>query len=219
MVDATGNDKATITNLDTGESVTCLFRPKEYSFQKSNTWKLGTVKGGDVPQLEFEGGGAASLTMELMFDTYEKGKDVRLEYTNKLWNFMKVNPSKQNPQTGKSEPPRVEFRWGSMWSFKAVITQMTQRFTLFLPTGAPVRAVVTVAFQQAEDTGKYPFQNPTSHSLAGYKTREVKEGDSLDWVAFEEYGNAGLWRKIADANGLNNPMKLAPGSVLLIPPR
>ncbi len=209
---------ATITNLDTGESVNCLFRPKEYTFTKQNNWTRNTVKGGDVPQLEFQGGDSARLTMELFFDTYEKKVDVRAAFTNRLWSFMKINPNKVNPNTGKSEPPRVEFRWGAMWSFRAVITQMTQRFTLFLPTGTPVRAVVSVTFQQAEDTGRFPFQNPTSHGLAGHKTRVVREGDTIDWISFEEYGNATLWRRIADANNLDNPLRLTPGQVLLVPP-
>ena len=209
---------AMITNLETYEVIRCMFRPKEYTFRKSNTWTQGQSTGRNVPQLEFSGGNPATLNMELFFDTYELGVDVRLEFTNRLWNFMKISPTKINPRTGKGEPPRVEFRWGAAWSFKAVITEMTQRFTLFLPNGMPVRAVVTVVFQQVEDPGYFAFQNPTSHGLAGHKIRVVREGDVIDWIAFEEYGDATLWRRVADANGLDNPLRLQPGQALLIPP-
>ena len=210
---------ATVTNLETQESVECMFRPKEYTFSKANNWNFATTKGKNVPQLEFKGGDAATLTMDLFFDTYEKGTDVRTRYTNKLWGFMKINTAKMNQKTGKSEPPKVEFRWGAAWSFKAVITKMTQRFTLFLPDGTPVRATVNVVFQQAEDTGQYPFQNPTSHGLAGHKLRTVREGDMIDYIAFEEYGVPTLWRRIADANHIDDPLRLTPGQVLVIPPR
>jgi nucleoid-associated protein YgaU len=213
-----GLAEATITDTVSGDEVRCLFRPKEYSFSKQNNWARGLVKGKNVPQLEFSGGNAATLNMELFFDTYEKGEDVRAQYTNKLWSMMKINEGNVNDKTKKSEPPKVIFRWGAAWSFKAVITQMTQRFTLFLPNGTPVRATVTVAFQQAEDEGSYPFQNPTSHALAGHKLRVVRQGDRLDWIAFEEYGDATAWRHVADANDLADPLNLEPGQVLLVPP-
>ena len=209
---------ALITNMETFEVIRCMFRPKEYTFTKSNRWTMGRSTGRNVPQLEFSGGDAATLTMELFFDTYEQHMDVRLQYTNRLWNFMKISPRRTNPRTGRGEPPRVEFRWGAAWSFKAVITQMTQRFTMFMPSGMPVRAVVNVTFSQAEEPGEFPFQNPTSYGLAGHTIRVVRDGDTIDWIAYEEYGNPTFWRRIADANNLENPQRLRPGQTLVVPP-
>ena len=78
-----GVEKATITNLDTNETVKCLFRPKEYTFSKTNIWPASTIKGKNVPKLEFSGGEATKLTMELFFDTYESSQDVR-KHTNQI---------------------------------------------------------------------------------------------------------------------------------------
>lgn len=199
-----------------GRTVECMFRPKEYTVTKQNSWQPGEVKGKDVPRLEFRGGGASSLTMELFFDTYEIGKDVRKEYTNKIWELMAIDDSLTDRTTLKGRPPLVQFQWGPVISFKAVITNITQKFTMFKADGTPVRATLTVTFQEAEKPGKYPFQNPTTSSKAGYKVRIVKEGDSLDWIAHEEYGNPALWRFIAETNNLENPMKLSPGQMLSI---
>jgi len=211
--------KATITNLDTGNSVECMFRPKEYTFSKTNSWTQGQVTGGNIPQLEFSGGQPTTLSMELFFDTYESGKDVRKEYTNGIWELMNVTPLTTDPRTGKGRPPICEFRWGSMWSFKAVITRITQRFTLFLPDGTPVRATLTVSFQQVVDENAFPRQNPTTGGGFGYKARVIKEGETIDWIAYDEYGDASMWRFLADTNRLDNPMKLESGQVLSIPPR
>lgn len=201
-----------------GQEVKCMFRPKEYSVTKQNSWNLKEVKGKDVPQLEFSGGGASNLTMELFFDTYESGKDVRKEYTNKIWELTAIDEKLTDKYNRKGRPPKVQFQWGPVISFNAVITNVTQRFSMFKPDGTPVRATLSVTFQEAEKPGKYPFQNPTTSSKPGYRVRVIKEGDSLDWIAHEEYGNPALWRFIADTNDLEDPMKLNPGQALSIAP-
>ena len=200
-----------------GQTVECMFRPKEYTITKQNNWQPGEAKGKDVPQLEFTGGGASNLTMELFFDTYESGNDVR-EYTNKIWELMAIDDKLADKINKKGRPPLVQFQWGPVISFKAVITNITQKFTMFKANGTPVRATLNVTFKEAEKPGKYPFQNPTTSSTPGYKLRVIKEGESLDWIAQEEYGDPALWRLIADTNNLENPMKLSPGQKLSIAP-
>jgi len=46
----------------------------------------------------------------------------------------------------------------------------------------------------------------------------VRSGDRLDNIAAKEYGDAGNWRPIAEANNLDDPRRLQPGHVLIIPP-
>jgi nucleoid-associated protein YgaU len=45
------------------------------------------------------------------------------------------------------------------------------------------------------------------------------QGDTLTSVAQQEYGDPGLWRALADANGVDDPMRLPAGARLLVPPR
>ena len=210
--------KATITNLDTNDSIECLFNPKEYTFTKSNNWSQSKTKGKNVPKLEFNGGNPTDLKVQLFFDTYESGEDVRKKYTNAIWQLAMVNKDKQDPKTKKSQPPKCEFRWGSMWSFKAVLADVTQKFTLFLPDGTPVRATLDVTFRQTEDEGLFPKQNPTSGGMPGHRTRIVKAGETLDWIAAQEYGEAKHWRYIAEVNRIDNPFQMKPGTVLQLPP-
>lgn len=200
-----------------GQSIECMFRPKEYAINKENSWEMGEAKGKSVPQLEFKGGGSSSLTMELFFDTYEKEVDVRI-HTNRIWELMAIDPDLKDRTTAKGRPPLCQFQWGPVISFKAVITSINQTFTMFRPDGTPVRATLKVTFQEAEEAGRYPLQNPTTGSKPGYKVRIVREGEAIDWIAYEEYGNSALWRFIAETNGLENPMKLVPGQRLSIAP-
>ena len=41
----------------------------------------------------------------------------------------------------KGKPTSVLFQWGQTWHFQAVITDIEQQFTLFMPDGTPVRFV------------------------------------------------------------------------------
>jgi hypothetical protein len=210
--------KASIINLDTGgPPITCMFNPKEYAFAKQNSWSQGQTGGTNVPQFEFGGGQPATLTLQFLFDTYTQGKDVRKEHTDAIWALMLVDDSLKDPKSGKARPPKVRFQWGNTWSFDAVITSITQRFTLFLPEGTPVRATLDVAFQQIKDEKLFPKQNPTSGGAGGERVWQVNEGDTLSWIAYKEYGDPTKWRAIADANKLTCVRRLTPGMVLLIP--
>lgn len=203
-------EKAIIINEETGEELRCLFNPSEYTFSKSNKWTPTSNQRKNVPDMKFGGGGKADLTLDLLFDTYEKGEDVR-KYTNKLWDWMVL------PDEGRA-PPRCRFQWGQSWSYEALIESLTQTFSLFLSDGTPVRSIVKVGFIQAGDEQKFPGQNPTTLAKPGYKMRQVREGETLDLIAFAEYGDPALWRFLADINRLHDPLKLEVGQILAIAP-
>lgn len=210
--------KAVIHNLDTNDSVECMFNPKEYTFSKQNRWKFTDQKGKNLPEPEFQSGQPTNLRMQLFFDTYESRVDVRQEYTTKIWDLTRVNEDTKNRKTNKGRPPLCQFQWGTNWAFKAVVTNISQRFTLFLSDGTPVRATLEVTFQQVEDEGLYPRQNPTSGGGEGRKVHIVREGERIDWIATSEYGDPAMWRLIAEQNELNDPLMLEPGQKLAIPP-
>jgi nucleoid-associated protein YgaU len=214
--------KAVIMNVDAGYGVECLFNPKEYTYSKQNSWEQKPVTGANVPQVTFSGGQPATLQMDLFFDTYAQSingqaQDVREAYTDKIWQLMMVDDKLKDQKNKKGRPPTVRFQWGSSWSFNAVITSIQQKFTLFLSDGTPVRATLTVSFQQVQDDSQLPSQNPTSGGIGGERFWTVVEGDTLGWIAYKEYGDATRWRTIADANSLDDVRDLRPGTTLVIP--
>lgn len=211
-----GLEPAVIINRDTQETVHCMFNPNEYTLSKQNQWTREKTKGKNVPTFEFSQGGAQTLKLQLFFDTYAEKQDVN-DHTDPLWDMMMVNPDKTNSKSNKSRPPKVEFQWGGL-AFIGVITNMTEKFTLFEKDGTPLRATVDVTLQQCEDDKDYGRQNPTSGGGEAHKSRTVHAGERIDWIAFEEYGDATEWRRIAVANGLTHPLRLRPGQRLSIPP-
>lgn len=217
--------KATIINILTDQKVVCMFNPKEYTFAKSNKWEEKPAKGKSVAHLEFSGGAPANLKLQLLFDTFEDhpgvnraGEDVR-KLTAGLWDMMKISDKNKDPKTRKGAPPHVRFEWGTLWSFKAVIESISQKFVLFSDDGTPLRAILDVSFRQLEDAGQYPRQNPTSGGNPGEHVRTVREGERLSIIAFEEYGDPAMWRALAHDNAIEDPNRLRAGQTLIIRPR
>ena len=72
----------------------------------------------------------------------------------------------------------------------------------------------------SQDTPDFSNVESGSSSTAT-KIYEVVAGDSLSKIAKREYGNAGEWKRIFEANRdtLKDPDKIYPGQKLNIPPR
>jgi len=213
--------KATLAKLEGGKGVdpklSVLFNPKELTFSKSNTWNPKKTPKENTPELEFGGGGSASLKLQLYFDTYAEGEDVRQKYLNQIYKWVRVDPKLKEKKTDKGRPPEVRFDWAGKVIFDGVISSLSERFTLFLPNGTPVRAVVDLTLTESRDGKFFPKQNPTSGGVGGDRVWVVREGDTLPWIAYTEYNDATEWRVIADANGLTQVRHLVPGTVLVIP--
>jgi hypothetical protein len=210
--------KVTITNLTTNESKECQFNPKQFSLSKRVAWSQQDTKKKNVSNWSFGGGNPASMSVELFFDTTATGEDVRTKYTNFLLKLLNIDESKTDPD-GKplNEPPDCRFAWGSILTFVVVVESVDLTFTYFLSDGTPVRATARLSLKQKIDESQQSGQNPTSRSEAR-KTWIVREGETLDWIAFQEYGNPAHWRHIADTNDLANPRELRPGQVLKLVP-
>ncbi len=202
-------EKATITGQDVDITVDCLFNPKEYTLSRTNDWEIKMLKTSNVPEVSFGGGKAAVLKMQLFFDTFAEGTDVR-EHTAGLWRLMRIDDQLE-------EPPWVLFEWGQTWTFEAVIVSLSQTFTLFLDTGIPVRSTVDVSFKQVKDEMRFAGTNPSSGGGEPHRVHVVQAGERLDWIAHKEYGDSTLWRYIARENDLIRPNHLRPGQKLIIP--
>ena len=203
--------KAQIHVLDGGDDsnpIPVLFNPTEYSLSKSVQYGDQQLAGRTTPVTQFVSGDAETLSMELFFDTYAKGTDVRA-HTDQIDGLLSASGD-------RTAPPRCRFVWGSL-VFTAVLQSADKRFTMFLSDGVPVRARVDVTFRE--------YSTPSEESSGGgeesadkTKVRVVKEGDTLWQIAKEEYGDPYEWRRIAEENGIENPRRLQIGTELVIPP-
>jgi nucleoid-associated protein YgaU len=198
--------KATITPEDESP-ITVLFNPTQYSLDKAVTLSEVAIPGLGAPILQYVRGNGRTLSMDLFFDTYEKGTDVR-KHTGKVYGLLDIRGPLHRP-------PICTFAWGS-FSLRCVLERVGGRFTLFLPDGTPVRATLSVSFKEFVDVEVLVRETPTE-SADHVKTYTVKRGDTLSSIAAAEYGDPARWRPIATANRITDPLSLRPGLVLALP--
>lgn len=211
--------KAQLFNADTNAKVVdCQFNPSDLTISKSNQWQSSPSSTTPLPDMTFQGEGAASFTLNLTFDSYEQRSDVRSK-TDRVAKLMTASVEQRGPSNNISKrPPHVMFTWGNFSTFPAVITRIEQRFTLFLEDGRPARATLTVSLQEVpKKAARQQGQNPTSRAAGASRVHVVELGDTIDLIAADELGDAGAWRRVAEANDLDDPRRLIPGRALLIP--
>lgn len=214
---AAATEKAFL-EIESGERVPCLFNPAQLSISRSNSWTGNPMPGRDVPRLRYSGANPGTLRVELFFDTTDDGSAVT-KYTSKIVALMDVDPSLPGADAATSNvrPPYVTFHWGDLHSFKAVVADLGLTFTYFSTSGVPLRATMALLLQQYEPSQAFGRQNPTSGTPQPHRTHRVQPGETLDRIAARYYGDATRWRSLAAANGIEDPLRLAVGSVLAIP--
>lgn len=203
--------------------IECQFNPQNLEITKGTNWSSSKMPNFNSPKLNFEGGDPATYKLDLFFDSYANypGKDpidVR-NYTNKLLRLTMRGAGIAMFKIPYANPPTVKFVWGKITLFTAVVTKVTISFIMFAPDGTPTRAKADVEFKQCEflfGDDMLPALNPTSRSDSR-KTRIVNNQQRLDQIAYEEYGDARLWRVLAEANHIDDPFHLKDGQILAIP--
>lgn len=121
-----GLEKASITNLQTGERISVMFNPEEYSLDLGNTFAEIAIPGLKTSPIQYIRGNSRNLKMELFFDTTDRKKgenDVRIE-TKKITSLL-------DKDAKTKAPPVLLFSWGGL-NFKCVLESAGQRFTMFL---------------------------------------------------------------------------------------
>lgn len=199
-----------------GTEIEILYSPAEYSMEKGNTFSEVAIPGLESPYLQYVRGNSGSITLDVFYDTYEKGDtyeaeiDVR-KFTDQLSNLMNIDPKLH-------APPPLRFIWGmpSAEPFDCVLERVSKRFTMFRSDGIPVRARLSITLKEYKVGLSSRERNLSSPDKT--KVFITKQGDSLWLIAHREYGTPFMWRAIADKNNLYNPRFLEPGTELIIPP-
>lgn len=200
-----------ILNGQFGVPLPVLFNPNQLTMSKTAHWRPVEKPESESSASQFTHGDPTTLTLELFFDTYELGLDVRTQ-TKLIFDLAKV-------RSKLHRPPRCRLQWG-LYNFEDaewVLERVDQTFTLFLNTGLPARATLSCSFKQYQ-SGLLEGLVLNLMSADVPKTHVVRQGDRLSAIAAREYQDPALWRTIAAANDLDDPLNLTPGQALRIPP-
>jgi nucleoid-associated protein YgaU len=119
-----------------------------------------------------------------------------------------------------SNQPTVTFQWGPPmlgFMYDALVTKADVKYTRFHSSGIPIRAECSIVLKVQPNFLSSIPTNPTSGGLPGRATHLIRDNESLQSIAQEHYGRPGLWRKIAEINGISNPQRVRPGTTVFLP--
>ncbi|ETT24107.1 hypothetical protein RAJCM14343_1499 [Rhodococcus aetherivorans] len=204
-----GDAESRETNPNT--TVEVQFNPETLKVGYSNTMEGGDQSGGAA--IQFVSKSSTKLSVELWFDASARADEDDVRRTTKKVNHF-ITPIRQGQGMA---PPAVRFAWGS-FLFEGVMDSMDETLEFFSADGRPLRAKVSISITSQD----IQFHEPPPPSSGGdvpgtSPRRQAQAGDSLQQMIDRDrrrgVGAAG-WQGVAIANGIENPRRLDPGTLV-----
>lgn len=191
---------------DKSKAMSVLFNPVSLQLQITNTIQ---EQGKDKKQYVTKS--TAKLSMDLIFDTTDTGKDVR-DYTLQIAKLME--PSNDPAKKDGKIPSIVVFEWGT-FRFKGMIESYKETIDFFAPAGVPLRASLNLTMTRQE---KVFEKDRDARTAAPPEPVEapIPEGDDATSIA-SKGGSPNAGREIAAANNQEN-MRFPSGTSLTVDP-
>lgn len=193
------------------------FNPSQLALSRRAEWKTtptAAVREGALPQ--FMGPEPREMAVEIFLDSSDEPDDKNvLKQVEALFSCCEV--TSKSLAANQPSTPWVVFQWGSFATarFTAYVSAVDVTYTLFGTTGVPIRATAQVRLHEIPSKPK--GQNPTSGALTARRVHRLVAGDSLQSLAWREYGDSAAWRTIAEANDIDDPSRLPAGVELILP--
>jgi nucleoid-associated protein YgaU len=199
--------KAEIVNTHTSERIPVMYNPEQYSIEQGNNFAEIGIPGLTVSPVQYVRGKGRTLSMELFFDSFERGEDVR-RYSGRVVALLA-------PRQDTHAPPILLFTMGQ-FALRCVLADASQKYTMFLRDGTPVRATISVRFTEYQPVEIEIEQGffigpPTLHNIT--------QGQTITQLAAEFLGDASAWREIAEANNIDDIFNIPAGLSLILPNR
>lgn len=211
------------------EFIPVQYNPTEFTLEKGAQIAEIKIPGLDSPLLQFVRGQSEKLTMELFFDTTEQGMGANATsvttYTDRIYELVKIEPARH-------APPICTFSWNKKFpggdisanlesqrrnEFQCIVESVKQTFTLFSPEGVPLRAKLNVTLREYKTLDEQLDQlKPSSPDRT--HSHVLQHGETLSGVAGRYYRRPGEWRRVAEANDIDDPRRLTAGTFLDVPP-
>lgn len=200
---------------DGGKPLALHYNPATLTMRTGATWQRRPTRGAkNSPEPEFTGAKPVTYIMDIVLDSVDDpGRSVP-DALVQLVTWTRSTATSREADV--PSPPLLVLEWGGRSWGPLHIDRLKVDHTMFAPDGTPVRAKVNL--RMTEHTLEPGRTNPTSGGPVGRKRAVVAGADDLAAVAQREYGDPGLWRAVADANGIDDPGRIPRGTALLLPP-
>jgi nucleoid-associated protein YgaU len=208
----------------------CWFNPTTLVRNRRSKWKEEVVVAKSAQKPAYLGGKGDDITLDLLLhaDSTQSGSPVQ-SATNRTGADVQANidalfalldASQPGAKLGQARPPTVTLHWGKFVSAESVARSVNVTIELFDADGTPLRARVGLSLAQYEpEPGQATPDpvNPTTRATQRRRAHKVEAGENIHLIAFAHLRSPARWHEIAAANGLDDPLAIAPGQVLVVP--
>jgi Contractile injection system tube protein len=198
-----------------GETLQFHYNPSTVTLNKTAQWRNTPVRNAkNAPEPSFVGTMPATLKLTALVDAFDDRTRSVEAVVKQLLTWTR--PTAKSRDKTKPQPEFMHLQWGSSNWFTGYLKSVDVRYTMFDTNGIPLRASIDLVMEEVPTDP--PWQNPTSGGVAGRRAATLGANESLAAVAYREYGDAALWRGLADANDIDDPARVPAGRRLLVPP-
>ena len=193
------------------------YNPDSFTIQTKGGWTFSKQPATQGCPPQWKGVDLPEVTVKILLDAFAV-PPVPPAATIQQLKILTL-PTPQSMIAGMPSPTRVIFGWGpNIIMSQAIITSVSVAYERFL-LGMAVRATASVTLKAVPLPAPLGPTNPSSGGLTSLRTHTVVEGDTLASIAFEEYQDPNKWRALAEANKIDDPMRVKEGTVLIVPER
>ena len=206
------NGRATVSkdlNFET------MLNPSSYKHNLNITYNRTTALGKASQDVKFNTAGGDTLSFDLLIDATGAVEPVTPD-GSVLKRIKFLKKVAYDYDGGKHEPNVVRVLWGG-FLFYGRLTSMTIDYTLFKPSGEPLRAKLGLTFVGSMSSKEESLQSKRSSPDLTHVV-EFKAGDSLPLLCQRIYDDSSYYTAVARYNGITNFRAIAPGRKLLFPP-
>lgn len=158
-------EKAKLIAVDGGDDIEFMYNPTELKFSRSididQAPGARTEAGETKTSFKFPKPYRLNIS-NIILDTYEDGNSVLIP----LENFQKAVTFATEGEGQGVRPPVYLFTWGSFQYLRCFVKNIEFRFTLFMPDGTPVRAIIDMVLEQVDAPIPRPGQGTPQPSAS-----------------------------------------------------
>jgi hypothetical protein len=212
------DEKGNVTGPDTSKTYTARINPSNYARNFDITYNNTRAMGTPTMQPKFNTSGEKNIQFDIVIDGTgvvppTSPSSTAVDIDTQLDDLKKVIFTLDGTE---HQPNTVMLAWGS-FKFVGKLNSMKVEYTLFKPSGIPLRAKINLNFIQyvgpKETASEANMSSPDlTHAI------EFKAGDTLPLLCFRVYKDSAYYLEVAKINGINNFRDIKPGTRLNFPP-
>lgn len=204
--------KMTIKSDSTSKEFELQINPSALKFNKSIKYTASDVQVA-TQTVKYDAHAATTLSFDFVLDATGVAYQIKDSIDQTI---KQLEDTAYVLDSSTHAPSSLTVSWGAT-VFKCYLTSLSYDYTLFSPSGEPLRVKVSVSFTDStsleEAARKANKQSPDmTHAVT------LKAGESIAWWCYKIYGDASYCTDVAKFNRLQGFRNVPHGTQILFPP-